>query len=221
MPKDFFGSLFYMKLHTLLYIAIVNNLQNLHALKNRYYIMRHGQSKANLQQIIISRPDNGTREDYALTELGREQAKSSVTNSPLGKETLIYCSDFSRAKETAGIVQGVLGVSEIHVTQKLRERNFGDWEKSDITNYHKVWELDQDSANHVENNVEAVNEVLDRATSLILDLEKRYSDKDILLVSHGDTLQILQTGFHKIDPTRHRSLTHLEIAEIRELTLVN
>lgn len=198
----------------------MNHLQNVSKLKNRYWAMRHGQSKANLQHIVISHPENGTHEDYALSELGREQARTAAANAPLTQETIIYCSDFSRARETAHIVQHVLDIPEIHITQKLRERHFGDWEKSDQSNvYHKVWDSDHANADHVENNVEAVNMVLDRATSLIIDLEKKYQDKDILLVSHGDTLQILQTGFQKTYPGKHRDLPHLEVAEVRELNL--
>jgi glucosyl-3-phosphoglycerate phosphatase len=61
--------------------------------------------------------------------------------------------------------------------------------------------------------------VLDRATAVIADLERRHSGRDILLVSHGDTLQILQAGLLRIDPSRHRSLPHLATAEFRRLHL--
>jgi len=40
---------------------------------------------------------------------------------------------------------------------------------------------------------------------------------DIILVSHGDTLQILQTYFQGIDPHRHRTLPHLETCTFRLL----
>jgi broad specificity phosphatase PhoE len=198
----------------------MNHLNNLTKLKNHYWAMRHGQSKANLQNIIISHPENGTHEDYGLTELGQEQAKAATANSPLTKETIMYCSDFSRARETAHIVQQALGVPDIHVSHKLRERHFGNWEKGNSTNlYDIVWVSDGQNADHVENGVEAANAVLDRATALIVELEKKYRGKNILLISHGDTLQILQTGFRKIDASKHRSLPNLETAEIRELVL--
>jgi hypothetical protein len=40
----------------------------------------------------------------------------------------------------------------------------------------------------------------------------------VILVAHGDVLQILQTGFllHE-DASKHRSLDHLETATIRKL----
>jgi probable phosphoglycerate mutase len=193
----------------------------LRVLKNQYFIMRHGQSKANLQGIIISHPENGVHEDYALTELGRAQANTSAMNSLLTSQTILYTSDFSRARETAEIVQKILEVPEIHVSEKLRERHFGNYEKTHSANYHEVWKFDRNDPDHMENGVESVHSVLKRATSLILEIEKIYQDKDILLVAHGDTLQILQTGFLKVSPAQHRSLPHLEVAEIRQLNLVD
>jgi broad specificity phosphatase PhoE len=61
--------------------------------------------------------------------------------------------------------------------------------------------------------------VLDRVTALVTDLERRYAGRDILLVSHGDTLQILQAGFLRMNPAAHRRLPHLGMAEIRALRL--
>ncbi|HVU59739.1 MAG TPA: histidine phosphatase family protein [Candidatus Saccharimonadales bacterium] len=197
----------------------MNHLQLTKKLTNRYYVMRHGQSKANLQNIIVSHPQNGTHMDYALTELGKQQAYASAKQSSLSSDTVIYASDFSRARETAEIVREVLGTPVVHITIALRERHFGDWEKSDSANYHTVWASDKTNADHREHNVESVNAVLDRVTRFILSLEKRYTDKDILLVSHGDTLQILQTAFENTSPTEHRGLRHLETAEIRRMTL--
>lgn len=196
-------------------------MDHLNVLKNQYYIMRHGQSKANLQEIIISHPENGIQQDYALTELGRAQANTSAVNSSLTSQTIIYTSDFSRARETAEIVQKVLEVPEIHVSKNLRERHFGNYEKTHNANYHKVWSFDKNNPNHTENGVESVHSVLKRAASLVIEIEKTYEDKDILLVAHGDTLQILQTGFQKVDPAQHRSLSHLDVAEIRQLNLVD
>lgn len=197
----------------------MNHLENLPTLKNRYFLMRHGQSKANIKGIIISDPENGILEDHALSDVGRKQARDSVAKSRLSKDVIIYCSDFSRARETAQIVQEVLGAKPVTITHSLRERHFGNWETSDHSNYQKVWDDDAADAAHTNNNVEAVWAVLDRATKFILELEKKYNNQEILLVSHGDTLQILQTGFQKSDPAKHRSLIHLETAEIREVVL--
>lgn len=199
----------------------MNSLRSVSYLRNRYYVMRHGQSKANLLKIIVSHPENGLKDEYALTDLGKEQARESAKQSLLTADTVIYSSDFSRALQTAKIVREILGAEPVHVTKLLRERHFGDWEKKDHKHYHGVWHFDQHNADHEKEGVESVNSVLDRMTNLILQLEKEYQNKNILLVSHGDCLQILQTGFQKIDSSKHRSLTHLKMAEIREMILAS
>ena len=119
--------------------------------------MRHGESKANLKEIIISHPVNGAHAEFALSEHGREQATASVSNSHLTDRTVIYSSDFSRALETAEIAKNLLGTPDMHVTKLLRERYFGDWEETHNSNYAKVWEYDERSPDHTENNVESLN----------------------------------------------------------------
>ena len=54
--------------------ASSNALQNTQTLKNNYYIVRHGKSHANLDKIISSDPQVGSRV-HGLTAKGREQAE--------------------------------------------------------------------------------------------------------------------------------------------------
>ena len=46
---------------------------------NKYLIMRHGESEANVAGLIVSDPAIGC-ERYGLTELGRQQVLRSVTD---------------------------------------------------------------------------------------------------------------------------------------------
>lgn len=197
----------------------MNHLKNHIELKNHYYVMRHGESKANVAKIIISTLENGVKEDYSLSELGREQARIAAEKTHLGTSTIIFCSDFSRARETAEITARVIGAAAPQITPALRERHFGEFEEKSNVHYDDVWAHDANSADHTEYGVESVNDNLKRTTEFILGLEETYDGADILLVSHGDTLQILQTAFERVDAHKHRSLTHLETAEIRELIL--
>jgi broad specificity phosphatase PhoE len=184
-------------------------------LRNNYSGMRHGQSKANVKNVIVSCIDNDSPDDFGLTDLGREQALQAATGSGLPTGTVICSSDFARAEQTARIVAAALGARDVIVTSALRERCFGDWEGMAADNYAVVWAADKANPDHADGHVEPVSAVLARATEFIAALERRYSGRDILLVSHGDTLQILQTGFLRMNPGRHRDLPHLEPAEIR------
>ena len=195
----------------------MDHLSGMDRLANRFSVMRHGQSKANAAGLIVSRIENDRRGDYGLSELGRQQALAAARRCGLPTDTLICSSDLSRARQTAEIVRAHLGATDVVVTEALRERCFGEWEGSAAGNYARVWAADETNPNGADGNVESAAAVLDRTTALIEDLERGYSGRDILLVSHGDPLQILQAGFLRIDPSRHRSLTALETAEIRRL----
>jgi broad specificity phosphatase PhoE len=197
----------------------MNHLSGVARLSNRYRVMRHGQSKANEAGIIVSRIESDRSGDWGLSDLGRRQALAAAGGSSLPADTVICSSDFSRARQTAEIMREHLGAPEVIVTDALRERCFGDLEGTSAGNYARVWTADEAGAGYGDSGIEPAAAVLDRATALIADLERRYAGRDILLVSHGDTLQILQAGFLRLDPARHRSVSHLETAEIRELRL--
>jgi glucosyl-3-phosphoglycerate phosphatase len=197
----------------------MNHLSDVDRLANRFSIMRHAQSKANAGGIIVSRIENDRRGDYGLTEHGRQQALAAAQGCGLPGDTVICSSDFSRARQTAEVVRAHLGAPEVVVAEALRERRFGQWEGSATSSYARVWAADETDPGHADGSVEPAAAVLDRATAFIAELERRHRGRDILLVSHGDTLQILQAGFLRVDPSRHRSLPHLATAEIRSLHL--
>jgi len=196
----------------------MNHLSGMRRLVNRYSVMRHGQSRANQAGVIVSRIENDLRADWGLSELGRREALTAAEGCGLPADTVICSSDFARARQSAEIVRARISAPEVIITEALRERCFGDLEGAPVESYARVWAADELDAGHADG-VEYAAAVLDRVTGLIADLERRYSGLGILLVSHGDTLQILQAGFLRMNPARHRHLPHLKTAEIRRLRL--
>jgi broad specificity phosphatase PhoE len=217
----------------------MNHLSGTERLANRYHAMRHGQSKANEAGVIVSRIETDLSGDWGLSELGHRQALTAAERCGLPEDTLICSSDFSRARQTAEIVRARLGAPAVTIAAELRERCFGDLEGTPASNYSRVWQADNarpgnagagsegttgsagagGTSGGAASGIESADAVLDRATALIADLEQRHSGRDVLLVSHGDTLQILQAGFLRMEASRHRQLAHLDTAEIRELRL--
>ena len=192
------------------------------ALRNEYYALRHGWSKANEAGIIVSRIDSGARLEYGLHATGREQAsaagdafKAIVQTRPV----TILSSDFSRTFETAKLVAAAVD-ADVEAEPALRERDFGDFELGPNTAYEAVWEQDAIDATHTAWGVEAAAVVLSRAAGAVRRVEESAREGHaVLLVSHGDCLQILQTAFAGVDVSAHRSLPHLETCELRRLEL--
>ncbi|NNE63834.1 MAG: histidine phosphatase family protein [Gammaproteobacteria bacterium] len=199
---------------------ILNLLPEIDRLSNRYLVMRHGHSIANAQGIIVSHPENGCF-GFGLSELGRSQVEQSLQQETLlGVDTMIVCSDFMRARESAEIAHSLLDCANpIAVEPRLRERNFGELELSADKAYADVWREDMANPDSCWRGVESVNQVMRRVTAVINELENRHANAVLLLVSHGDALQILQTAFARRAASDHRELEHLHTAEIRQLDL--
>lgn len=195
----------------------MNHLTEIPRLNNTYFGMRHGESTANVDGLIISDPKTGL-DNYGLTEIGKKQVVESVEKHPeLNRYAKIYCSDFKRAKETANIAQETLNASEVIIATELRERYFGELEGAHHKNYEKVFEHDVKDHEHTMYNVEPVSQVIERTTGLIQLLENTYTEETILLVSHGDPLHILFACFTGIHPTERFKFLNFKNAEIRRM----
>ncbi len=197
----------------------MNRLAALGSLRNRYHAMRHGHSQANELRIVVSDPRNGL-DGYGLSARGRAQVDARLdAGHGLGADTLILSSDFLRARETAEIVHARLGCREpVDFDSRLRERFFGEYELDGDDAYAEVWRADARDADNVHAGVESPNAVMARVTAVVADCERRFDGRELLLVSHGDALQILLTAFASRDAASHREIRHLDTAEIRPLT---
>jgi probable phosphoglycerate mutase len=186
-------------------------------MKNTYYAFRHGQSRANVEGIIISDPTIGTVE-YGLTEEGRRQVQASLAAATMfGADAILVSSDFRRARETAEIIREQLGAAPIAFDIRLRERFFGEWEGKVHANYSKAWKKDVFDPNREFNGAECSSAVRNRMWAVVQSLEDQYCGQTIVLVSHGDPLMLLQTAFNDLGPEHHRSLPYIETAGHRKL----
>lgn len=92
----------------------------------KFLMIRHGQSEANLQEICSGHVD------VALTDLGREQARTAgklIAALPEGwQPKRIVHSHLSRARDTASLINESLGGLPMSETPDIAEQHFGDWE---------------------------------------------------------------------------------------------
>ena len=83
--------------------------------------------------------------------------------------------------------------------------------------YQTVYALDRIHPEHRSFGVEGVGDVLARVTGLVRELEYTHIARTIVLVTHADVGEILQTAFMGLQPQEHRNLPKLRNAEPREL----
>lgn len=151
----------------------------------------------------------GSWTDWALTELGLEQAgriAKRLREELSGRDFLIYSSDLLRAKQTAQTVAKALNVPIIF-RKELRERNLGA-----ACGHSVAW---------MHENMTAPEVTID--DRLFPDAESRREEwkrlrpffdelmdspqQDILLVSHGDILSVFNAMFMGLEP---ESMNHFE-----------
>lgn len=186
-------------------------------LKNKYYAFRHGESRANVEGVIVSDPSIGLAK-YGLSEEGCRQVRESAARlRTVVSDVVIVTSDFRRTVETAEIIRMVAGAESFRLDPRMRERQFGQWEGACYTHYSDTWKKDAVDPDQMIDGVESANAVRRRMVDTVLSLEADYSDRDIVLVSHGDPLRLLQTAFDGLDTALNRTLPYYETAGWRLL----
>jgi len=183
--------------------------------RNSYLLMRHGESDANVSGVIVSDPKIGC-ERFGLTDRGSKQIIASVKGFTGEAITQIVCSDFLRTLQTAQLVANTLNLPQPEQEVGLRERFFRKWEGMSAEHYENIWQRDE-MDKHSDDGVERPQEVAQRGLMVLERLEQQYQGEVILLVSHGDMLQILSTSIAGISPHKHRSLPHHQTGEIKYL----
>jgi len=186
-------------------------------LKNKYYGFRHGESLANVEGIIVSDPVIGTTK-YGLSEKGRRQVEESVLQlRDHVFDAVVVSSDFRRTVETAEIIRSAFGVESIRLDPRLRERYFGQWDGACYIHYSDTWQKDAVDPDQEIGGAESANAVRRRMVEVVRSLEAEFSRRQIVLISHGDPLRLLQTAFKGLDTALNRTLPYFETAGWRLL----
>uniref|UniRef100_A0A7S1ZIU3 Phosphoglycerate mutase (2,3-diphosphoglycerate-dependent) n=1 Tax=Ditylum brightwellii TaxID=49249 RepID=A0A7S1ZIU3_9STRA len=224
-------------------VEIVSEMPDpLPPLKNSFYLLRHGQSTANVEGIISSARSLAGSTKHGLTNLGYQQGKESADSlldliSKAGEENkrvFFYSSPFARAKETAeACLDGLkeksdrvkelnLDVqSEILFEDNLMERYFGRLDGKELLTYAYVWPVDMFEPTHTAFDVESVAAVSTRIRDVLIRIdESSIHDKDddiIVLVSHADVLQITQVYAAGLDNVGKFSQYRFGNGEVRAM----
>lgn len=148
---------------------------------NRYFLVRHGESENNLEDISNSWPE---KKKYHLTLRGRTQAERLAKSLRKEKIDLIISSDITRTRETAAILKKELGSSKIIFDKRLREINLGVFNDKKRHAYSDYYSSDEEKFVKEPPEGESLNDLRRRIFVLIQELEKKHKNKTIMLVSH-------------------------------------
>ncbi|MFZ2886293.1 MAG: class I tRNA ligase family protein [Minisyncoccia bacterium] len=165
---------------------------------NTYFLMRHGETTANVENIISS----DINADIHLTEKGEEQVRKAAQGFSKGSFDYILTSPFKRTRQTAEILAKELSIpsEKILIEQQLHEIEMGDLSGIKHAEWHKLYPENVERFSRAPKGGETHTEVRQRMGKFLLDLETKYAEKRILIVSHGTPLLLLigvVNGFSK------------------------
>lgn len=154
---------------------------------NQYFVMRHGESVNNVQNILSSDVDA----DYGLTDKGKTDVRNAV--KALGSVDVIIASPFKRTRESALTAAQALNFSSdsILFDTRLGESGFGVFNGKSLEEYHRAFPDRVERFSQAPEGGETYREIRKRMGDVMRELEEKYSGKKILIISHGTPLWLL------------------------------
>lgn len=150
-------------------------------------LVRHGQTDWNLARRIQGSTD------IPLNDTGRQHARDAAETLSAGVHQAIFASPLVRARETAQIIAGSLGLAEPELLADLREREFGEAEGMLVSDY-----IEQYGDWHAEvPGAEQFSKVGQRALNALDILARRSRQRSspvaesIIVVAHGGVIRAL------------------------------
>lgn len=193
-------------------------------LKNKYFLLRHGETihQAEKKDIIYCYPDD----DPACALLDEGIKEAQIAGEALKRKNidLIFSSDILRTRQTIEIVAKLInyGLEKIVYDTRLRDVNWGIFEGKDK---EEAWAYyNNDMMKRFELGVpqgESWNQCKARMVEVLEEIENNFANKNILIVSHGDPLWLLE-GYMKgksneeliLEKSRKKDIRTGEIREI-------
>ena len=181
----------------------------------KIYVVRHGQTDWNVAGKCQGRTD------IELNNTGIEQAKNTKGQLKNHNIDLIICSPLKRAIKTAEIINEETKCNII-IDERLIERGCGEVEGTTkeewpgivdnedidiINNYYLNWN---------EKDIEPIQTICKRVWNLLDEIQEKYKDENVLLVTHGGNCRAINAYFNGIGENGHVQSAHIKNCEIRE-----
>lgn len=150
--------------------------------KNNILVMRHGEADNNVKNVISTK----TLNNHHLTEKGKEQIVKATNNLKDKKIDLIISSPFARTTETAELVAEGLGMKkeDIISDERIGEINLGGMDGKSNEDYHKLFTSQLEKFTKNPPGGENLTELKRRVSEFLFEVNEKYSDKNILVITH-------------------------------------
>ena len=151
------------------------------------YVIRHGETDWNRKGILLS------LEDISLNKKGIEQANEAKEIVENLDYDIVISSPLKRTFQTAKIINEKKA-KEIVFEERIIERNAGKLSGKNITEeiFKDYWNVEK---NIKYEGAETIKEFLKRVFSFLEEIKVKYSNKNILLVTHKGVCRAIKVYF--------------------------
>lgn len=171
-------------------------------MSGRLVLVRHGQSRGNVDRRLDTRPPGAE-----LTDLGHDQARR-FADTLVHRPAMVAHSVARRAAQTAAGIDAVTGLG-VHEFEGIHEVQVGELENRNddaaIEEFNTIYQRwHQGEMDLPMPGGETANDVLDRYVPVLTQLRLRYLDDhdsrgDIVVVSHGAAIRLVAAVLAGVD----------------------
>ncbi len=169
-------------------IGSLEKLKKYSYYKNIFYLLRHGEAKSNSSDMIVSKETKTKK--FPLTTKGKKDVQKVIQQLKKEKIDLIFASPLTRTKQTAEIISKTLKIP-VKFDKRLLEIQTGVFNLKPIRDYLDYFDNNKERLDKRPIDGENLKDVAKRAISFVNDINRKYQDKKILIISHGDLLQMM------------------------------
>jgi probable phosphoglycerate mutase len=176
------------------------------------YFLRHGETTASRTGGYCGILDP------ELTDIGTQMAQAFADAYKDVPWTAVFASPMKRTVATATPLCNVTGM-EMQLRDGLKELHYGDWEGLSVDEVRQkygenyVQWLTEPAWNPPSGGESAV-QVASRASLVIAEIEEKYTNGNVLVVSHKATIRILLCSLLGIDLGRFRDRIDMPVASV-------
>ncbi len=207
-------------------LMLVNSLEDLKNKTkksgNKYFVMRHGQAGNNIDKVF----NKDSHVNSHLTLKGKDDVIENINKFDQSID-LIISSPFQRTRETTDLVLAKLKIpkEEVVYDERIQEWNIDStFEGTPLAEFKQYFDYDYSrTVTKIFKDGESFADMVKRVGGFIDEIEKKYQNKNILLISHAGVqraLDFIAQGYTFEKLQKNEPIPFLENGKIKEIPFV-
>ncbi len=191
-----------------------NSVQN-----NKFFIMRHGEAEHNVKGVLASGPETKGRVS-SLTKKGISENEAAVSAIKKQKIDVIFTSPYKRTIDTAKTISKATKAKVIE-DKRLGEIEGGIFNWKTEKEFKSFFDAPLEQFLKAPSGGESLTDVRNRVFNFLDEIDNQYAGQNILIISHGDPLWMMEAASKNLSSEEAMSLKPFAPSEWREIVFKN